>query len=75
VLLGSTINIHRSPLGGRGFESHSEDPFLSGVVAGYYCKGVQGKDIVATLKHFVCNDQEHERMVVNAMLHNEPFAK
>lgn len=68
VLLGPTINIQRSPLGGRGFESYSEDPFLAGVLAGVFCNGVQEKDIVATLKHFVCNDQEHERMAVNSVL-------
>lgn len=68
VLLGPTINIQRSPLGGRGFESYSEDPFLSGVMAGSYCIGVQDKDIVPTLKHFVCNDQEHERMAYNAIV-------
>lgn len=68
VLLGPTINIQRSPIGGRGFESYSEDPLLSGVLAGYYCKGVQEKGIVPTLKHFVCNDQEHERMAVNAIV-------
>lgn len=81
VILGPTINIQRSPLGGRGFESYSEDPYLSGVLAGEYCKGVKDRNIVATLKHFVCNDQEHERMAVNAIvtdralreLYLEPF--
>ena len=68
VLLGPTINIQRSPLGGRGFESYSEDPFLSGVTAGNYCLGIQDRDIVPTLKHFVCNDQEHERMAVNSIV-------
>lgn len=68
VLLGPTINIQRSPLGGRGFESYSEDPFLSGVLAGYYCKGLKEKNIVATLKHFVCNDMESQRMAVNAVV-------
>jgi beta-glucosidase len=68
VVLGPTINIQRGPLGGRGFESFSEDPLLSGVLAGNYCKGLKEKDIIATLKHFVCNDQEHERMAVNAIL-------
>ncbi|RDW64974.1 beta-glucosidase-5 [Coleophoma cylindrospora] len=68
VLLGPTINIQRAPLGGRGFESYSEDPYLAGVLAGMYCKGVQEGGIVATLKHFVCNDQEHERMAVNSIL-------
>jgi beta-glucosidase len=68
VLLGPTINIQRSPLGGRGFESFSEDPYLSGILAGEYCNGVKDEDIVPTLKHFVCNDQEHERMAVDSIL-------
>ncbi|KAK4691840.1 beta-glucosidase, partial [Lecanoromycetidae sp. Uapishka_2] len=50
---------------GRGFESYSEDPFLSGTLAGEYCKGVQQENIVTTPKHFVCNDQEDDRMGVN----------
>jgi beta-glucosidase len=68
VVLGPTINIQRGPLGGRGFESFSEDPLLSGTLAGHYCKGLQERDIIATPKHFVCNDQEHERMAVNSIL-------
>ncbi|KAK2794701.1 hypothetical protein FQN52_007471 [Onygenales sp. PD_12] len=68
VLLGPTINIQRSPLGGRGFESFSEDGVLSGTLAGNYCVGVMEEDIVPTPKHFVCNDQEHERMGVDSIL-------
>lgn len=68
ILLGPTINIQRSPLGGRGFESFSEDGVLSGVLAGHFCKGVQSRGIGATLKHFVCNDQEHERMAVDTII-------
>jgi beta-glucosidase len=68
VLLGPTVNIQRSPLGGRGFESYSEDPVLSGVLAGAFINGLQGEGIAATLKHFVCNDQEHERNKVNAIV-------
>lgn len=68
VVLGPTINIQRGPLGGRGFESFSEDPLLSGLLAASYCKGMQQKNIVPTLKHFVCNDQEHERMAVNSIV-------
>ncbi|ORY58868.1 glycoside hydrolase superfamily [Pseudomassariella vexata] len=68
VVLGPTINIQRAPLGGRGFESFSEDPLLSGIIAGNYCKGLQEKGITATLKHFVCNDMEHERMAVNSIV-------
>ncbi|KAK7418414.1 hypothetical protein QQZ08_011264 [Neonectria magnoliae] len=68
VLLGPTINIQRGPLGGRGFESVSEDPILSGVISGHYVRGVQESGISATLKHFVCNDMESERMAVNTII-------
>ncbi|KAJ5266639.1 hypothetical protein N7478_009447 [Penicillium angulare] len=68
IVLGPTINIQRSPLGGRGFESFSEDGILSGTLAGHFCKGMQDKGVAATLKHFVCNDQEHERMAVNSIV-------
>lgn len=68
VILGPTINIQRSPLGGRGFESFSEDGILSGTLAGHYCQGIQEKGVAATLKHFVCNDQEHERMAVDSLV-------
>jgi beta-glucosidase len=68
VVLGPTLNIQRGPLGGRGFESFSEDPLLSGVMAGHYCRGVQQENIAATLKHFVCNDMEHERTGVNVLV-------
>lgn len=68
VVLGPTINIQRSPLGGRGFESFSEDGLLSGVLAGHLCKGLQSKGVAATLKHFVCNDQEHEWMAVDTIV-------
>ncbi|TIC65479.1 putative beta-glucosidase precursor [Wallemia mellicola] len=66
VLLAPTINIQRSPLGGRGFESYSEDPELSGTLAKYYVKGLQDKGIAATIKHFVANDQEFERMSMSS---------
>lgn len=65
VLLGPTVNIQRTPLGGRGFESFAEDPVLSGLLAAAYCNGVQDEDILTSVKHFVCNDQEDKRMSVN----------
>ncbi|KAJ5146247.1 uncharacterized protein N7515_000811 [Penicillium bovifimosum] len=68
IVLGPTINTQRSPLGGRGFESFSEDGVLSGTLAGYFCKSMQDKGVAATLKHFVCNDQEHERLAVNSIV-------
>ncbi|KAI4719897.1 hypothetical protein E4T48_03957 [Aureobasidium sp. EXF-10727] len=68
VLLGPTVNMQRSPLGGRGFESFSEDPVLAGLAAAAVIKGIQKNGIVATLKHFVCNDQEHERNKVDTII-------
>ena len=68
AILGPTVNIQRSPLGGRGFESFSEDPLLSGLMAAEVVRGMQSKGIAATVKHFVCNDMEHERMGVNSIV-------
>ena len=66
VLLGPTINIHRHPLGGRHFESFSEDPFLTGKIATNYVQGVQSQNVAACLKHFVGNDTEYERHSVSS---------
>ena len=66
VLLGPTINIHRHPLGGRHFESFSEDPFLTGKIASNYVQGVQSKNVAACLKHFVGNDTEYERHSISS---------
>ena len=66
VLLGPTINIHRHPLGGRHFESFSEDPFLTGRIAVNYVTGVQSQNVAACLKHFVGNDTEYQRHSVSS---------
>lgn len=68
VILGPTINMQRSPLGGRGFESISEDPVLAGLGAAALVNGIQDDDIIATIKHFVCNDQEHDRNGTDAII-------
>lgn len=68
VILGPTTNIQRGPLGGRGFESFSEDPYLAGIASAAIINGVQDKDIAATIKHFVCNDLEHERKASDSVL-------
>jgi beta-glucosidase len=60
--------MQRSPLGGRGFESFSEDPVLAGLSASAIVNGIQDTHVVATIKHFVCNDQEHERNGTNAIV-------
>jgi beta-glucosidase len=66
VLLAPTVNIHRSPLAGRNFECYSEDPFLSGMLAVAYIRGAQSQDVATTVKHFVANDAEFERMSMSS---------
>ena len=66
VLLGPTVNIPRVPNAGRNFECLSEDPLLSGLMAAAFIRGLQAQGVAACIKHFVCNDQEHERFSINA---------
>jgi beta-glucosidase-like glycosyl hydrolase len=66
ILLGPTINLHRSPLGGRHFECFSEDPLLTARIGAAYVRGVQGGGVAATPKHYVANDSETERFTLDA---------
>ncbi len=68
VLLAPTCNIQRNPLGGRSFESFSEYPYLSGTMATAYIKGVQKGGIGVTIKHFVANDKENDRLAYDSIL-------
>jgi beta-glucosidase len=52
------LNIDRDPRGGRNFEYFSEDPLLSGYLAGAEVKGIQSQNVVATIKHYVANNSE-----------------
>jgi beta-glucosidase len=58
VLLGPTVNIMRTPLGGRTFEAFGEDPFLVAHTAVPWIEGVQHQGVMAEVKHFCCNNQE-----------------
>lgn len=62
IWLTPAMNIHRSPLCGRNFEYFSEDPFVAGKMAAAEVKGIQSVNVVATLKHFACNNKERGRM-------------
>ena len=68
VLLAPTINLHRSPKGGRNFESFSEDPILTGRMAAAFVRGVQSRGVATTAKHFVGNDSEFERNSIDTQV-------
>ena len=61
VLLGPAMNIKRDPRCGRNFEYYSEDPLLSGTMAGFYVNGVQSTNTAACLKHYALNNSENFR--------------
>src|SRR3954451_19168314 len=66
VLLAPTVNLHRTPFGGRHFECFSEDPWLTSVIGAAYVRGLQAEGVAATVKHFVANDSETERFTLDA---------
>jgi beta-glucosidase len=68
VLLGPTINLQRTPLGGRHFECFSEDPYLTAHLGRAYVRGLQGGGVAACVKHLVANDQEQDRFEISSEL-------
>jgi beta-glucosidase len=68
VVLGPTVNLHRSPRGGRHFECFSEDPLLTGRLGVAYVTALQASGVGATPKHYVANDSENERFTLDVRL-------
>ena len=73
VVLGPTINLHRSPLDGRHFECFSEDPVLTADLAAAYVRGVQDNGVGATPKHYIANDSETDRFTVDVQVDERPL--
>jgi len=68
IILGPGNNLKRSPLCGRNFEYFSEDPHLSSEITANYIKGVQSQGVGVALKHFVANNQEHRRFLIDSVI-------
>lgn len=70
VLLAPGLNIIRVPTGGRNFEYLSEDPHLTARVGAAYVEGVESAGVAATAKHFVANNQERDRDIIDVVVDN-----
>ncbi|MBS2963851.1 glycoside hydrolase family 3 C-terminal domain-containing protein [Actinocrinis puniceicyclus] len=68
VVLGPTVNLVRTPFGGRGFECFGEDPVLAARTAAAWVRGLQSEGVAATAKHFVGNDAETERWTADSLI-------
>lgn len=68
VMLAGGVNLIRDPRGGRDFEYLSEDPLLSGMLAGRAIAGIQSNRIVSTMKHYALNATETGRFVYNVTM-------
>lgn len=64
--LAPNVNLQRSPLGGRHFECYSEDPVLTAIIAAAFVDGVQSTGVASTVKHYIGNESETERMTYDA---------
>jgi beta-glucosidase len=73
VLLAPTINLHRTPFGGRHFECFSEDPYLTAEIGQAYVDGLQSSGVAATIKHYVANDSETDRFTYEAVIDERPL--
>ncbi len=68
VILGPGVNMKRSPLCGRNFEYFSEDPFLAGELAVGIVDGIQSRGVGTSVKHYAANNQETDRLRVDAQI-------
>jgi beta-glucosidase len=62
VQLAPAIEVDRVPMNGRNFEYLGEDPYLAGQGAAALTRGLQAEHVIATLKHYIANSQETNRM-------------
>ncbi|WPB95272.1 beta-glucosidase family protein [Streptomyces malaysiensis] len=68
VLLSPMVNLIRTPYAGRDFETFGEDPLLTSQLVAEEIRGIQGEGLIATVKHFALNNQEHERESIDVVI-------
>ncbi|WP_413099027.1 beta-glucosidase [Streptomyces sp. Inha503] len=68
VLLSPMVNLIRTPYAGRNFETFGEDPLLAAELVAEEVRGIQGEGLIATVKHFAMNNQEHERESIDVIV-------
>jgi beta-glucosidase len=68
VLLAGAVNLARDPRNGRNFEYAGEDPLLAGTIVGAAIRGIEDRHVISTVKHFVLNDQETNRTLLDAQI-------
>ncbi|WP_431822781.1 glycoside hydrolase family 3 C-terminal domain-containing protein [Burkholderia sp. F1] len=66
--LGGGANLAREPRGGRLFEYLGEDPLLAGELLAERTLATQRHKVIATIKHYAGNEQEHGRMGGNSQI-------
>jgi beta-glucosidase len=74
AVFGPTVNIMRTPLGGRTFEAYGEDPFLDSRMTVGWIDGLQSQGEMATVKHYVANNQEGQDPTGQAGTPGFPFS-
>ena len=73
IALTPSMNIQRSPQGGRLWECFGDDPFLSGEAATQVIKGVQSNGVIACAKHYIGNDQETDRQFTSSNIKEQAY--
>ena len=68
MTLGGGVNLTREPRDGRTFEYQGEDPLLAGTMVGNRIRCEQAQHVIGDIKHFVMNDQENGRDVVDSII-------
>lgn len=58
ALFAPTVNLMRTPQGGRTYEAYGEDPYLGSQTAVAYIGGVQAQGVLANVNMYTANSQE-----------------